>query len=104
MKDEWEALRPAEPTMRADELLECRHLVAVAPVGAVNDHIGTVNEAVRAAEVGGGVGAERCKGILSLDPVLIEIVDPGRAKRDRAVSLRADEHEADPGMRTQGRE
>ena len=42
--------------------------------------------------------------ILSLDPVLIEIVDPGRAKRDRAVSLRADVHEADPGMRTQGRE
>src|SRR5205823_8009619 len=70
MQQERKRLRPAEAAVRADELLEGRHLVRVAPVAAVEHDVGAVRKAVGAQHVTGGLVSERHQGILSHHPIL----------------------------------
>ena len=104
VQDEGEALRPAHAAVRADQLLEGGDLAELRPEGAVDHQVGAVREAVGAPQVVGGVGAEGRQRVLALDPALVEEVDARRADRDRAVALRADQDEADPGVLAERRE
>ena len=104
MQQKRERLAAAEPAVGADQLLERRDLVPFLPVGAVEDDVRAVGEAVGAPHVAGGVGPERRERVRALDPPLVEVVGALGAQHHRAVLLGADEHEADAGVIAQGRQ
>ncbi len=102
VEDEREALRAPHAAVRADQLLEGGDFAELGPERAVQHQVGAVGEAVGAAQVLGGVGAEAGQRVLALEPILIEEPRPALADRERAEALRADQQEADPGVVAEG--
>ena len=82
MQHERVRLPAAHPAVRADQLLERRDLVEVVPVGAVDDDVRAVREAVGAADVVGRVRAERRQRVLALDRAVGEPHLAARAEHD----------------------
>ena len=68
MQDERLGLRPSEPAVEADQLLERAALVALGVVEAADHDVRDVREAVGAQEVGRGGRRERGQRILALHP------------------------------------
>ena len=66
--------------MRADELLEGGDFLRFGPVGAVEDYVGAVREAVGAQHVARRVVTESRQRIITLAPILGE---EAGAKRSR---------------------
>ncbi len=91
--------------MGAHELLERGDLLGIGVVHAVDEDVGTVREAVVAAEVIGGRRVELRERVLALDRV---VGSGGAASRapstNGAVRARSHHHEADPGMGAQALE
>ena len=84
--------------MGPDQLLERGHLVELGVEQADREDVGGVLHPVLAHEARPGVRPERGDRVAPLDPLLVEVVDPVPAHRDRAVGRRAEKQQADPGM------
>ena len=83
--------------MERDELLEGAALVELGVVEAPDHDVRDMGKAVRAEQVPGSGGGERCQRILALDPALGEVV--GAARRARSARrARVHEQPADMGV------
>ena len=100
-EQERAGLRPAEPAVERDQLLERAALVQDRVVEAADHDVGDVREAVRPPQVAGGGGRERCERVLALDAPLVEVRGARRAEHDGAVGRGAHEQPADVRMRSQ---
>ena len=94
VKDERPRLRPAEPSVEADQLLERAPFLEHGVVEAPDHDVGHVLEPVGAQKMPRGVGREGCERVLSLHPAVGEVVGAVRAERDRAVLGGPDEDPA----------
>src|SRR5881396_1980970 len=95
MEDEWPGLRPAEPAVERNQLLEGAALFQLRVVKAVHEDVRRVREAVGAHEVASCIRAERLEWIVALDYALCEVVRTVRAQRDGPVRRRVHQGEAD---------
>ena len=104
MEDEGPCLRPAQPAVERDQLLEGTALLEIGVVEAPDHDVRHVREAVRPQEMTGRVRRERRQRILALHGSLGEVMRAGRAERDRAAFGRADEQPADVRVLAKRRE
>ena len=95
MEDERLRLRPAEATVRADQLLERGHFAEHRVVLAEQQQVGGVDHGVLALEAHDRVRAEQGRRVLALDPVLVEEARPIRAEDHGPELLRADSSSPD---------
>jgi len=98
MQHERPSLRPAQPTVEADELFERTPLFEHGVIEAADHDVSHVRKAVRAQEMLSRVLREGGERILALDLPRIEVVRSARAEGDCSVLARADEHPADVGV------
>jgi len=87
VEDERLRLRPSEPAVEGDELLEGAALVELRVVEAPDHDVGDVLEAVCAEEMVRGVRRERGERILADDTPVGQVAGALRAQRNRAVTI-----------------
>ena len=95
MENECSRLRPAQPAVERDQLLEGAALLEIGLVEAADHDVGHVREAVRAQEMARRGRGERRQRILALDGPVGEVVGAGGAKRYRTACRGANEEPAD---------
>jgi len=85
MENERARLGATDATVERDQLLEGAPGLERCVIEAADHDVGHMGEAVRAQQVLGRVGRERCQWILALDPAVREVVGAAPAEHDRAV-------------------
>ena len=104
MEDERPRLRPSDPAVERDQLLEGTAFLEIGVVEAADHDVGHVSEPVGAQQVPRRVRRERRQRILALDGSLGEVVGAGGAEYDRTALRRADEEPADVRVRAERRD
>src|SRR5215207_6260751 len=86
MEDERPRLRPSNPAVERDQLLERAALVEVGVVEAPDHDVGDMRERVRPQQVEWRSGREVSEGVVALSAVLREEVDSICPEGDRPTS------------------
>jgi hypothetical protein len=89
------ALPAAEPAVEANQLFERGALIGVGVIEAVDEQVGAVVEAARAAEMVSGVRPKDGKRVGALDATVVEMMDPCRADDEIAVDIVSDQDQPD---------
>ena len=85
VEDERLGLRATKATVRADQLLECRHFAHDRVVHAEQEEIRRMGHRILALQAHDRMRAEDRRRILTFDPVLVEVAHGRRPEGDGAV-------------------
>ena len=97
MEYEGTGLRPAEPAVKRDQLLEGACLLEVGVIEAPDHDVGDMGKPVRPQQVARRVGRERTERILAHDPAVGQVVGSPGTERDGAALGRSNQKPADVG-------